>query len=80
LTTCTRIIITWEELEGVDPRELWRRPLSTTQAAEELGIAPYTIRRWIEAGKLPARRIGRNYQIPRAAVRMVSRQHLQCPD
>jgi len=71
MTLSREPIVTWDDLENVSPRELWRRPLSTTQAAEELGINPSTIRRWIESGIIPARRIGRNYQIPRQVIKMI---------
>ncbi len=32
--------------------------LSIRQAADEKGVHPHTIRRWIAAGILPARRVG----------------------
>lgn len=33
--------------------------LSVAQAAHQLGVSPSTIWRWVDAGKLPAYRIGR---------------------
>jgi|GEM_PF-2181214 len=66
MTICREPIVTWDDLEDVDPRELWRRPLSTTQVAEELGVSDRTVRRWVQNGWLPGRKLGRNYQIPRA--------------
>lgn len=35
-----------------------RKYLSINQAAEELGVNPFTIRRWIKSGKLAAIRMG----------------------
>lgn len=40
--------------------------LSITKAAKVADVAPGTIRAWIRAGRLPARRAGRVYRIGRA--------------
>ena len=40
--------------------------LSITKAANLADVAPGTIRAWIRAGRLPARRAGRVYRIGRA--------------
>ena len=39
--------------------------LSVKQVADALGVTPPTIRRYIEAGDIPAIRIGRQYKIDR---------------
>jgi len=51
-------------------RDYWRRPYSTTQVAELLGISHSTVIRLIETGELPARRtsLRGKWQIPRPAV------------
>ena len=54
------------------PVELYRRPLSTTQFAEHFGISRVTVVHWIEAGRIPASKLGgRNWKIPRAALMIV---------
>jgi len=65
MTICREPIVTWDDLEDVDPRELWRRPLSTTQVAKQLSVSERTVRRWVQSGYLPGRKMGRNFQIPR---------------
>lgn len=35
-----------------------------TEASELLGVHERTVRRWIVAGKLPSRRLGRTIRIP----------------
>ncbi len=42
--------------------------LSLPEAADALGIAEITARRWIKSGKLRASQPGRNYQVPESAV------------
>jgi excisionase family DNA binding protein len=37
--------------------------LSTTEAAHRHGVTPATVRRWAAAGKIPARRPGRDWLI-----------------
>lgn len=40
--------------------------LSVEEIAAEWGVTTQTVRNWIKAGELPARRIGRGYRIQRA--------------
>ena len=41
--------------------DIRRSPFSLKEAAEYLNVAEITIRRWIKAGKLNYKRIGRNF-------------------
>lgn len=59
-----------DELELKHP-DLWRRPMSTSQVAGEFEVHRSTVLCWIEEGKLPARRIGRSWRVPRVVVRLV---------
>ena len=46
-------------------------------ASMELGVCRRTVRRWLNAGKIPgARRIGRQWRLPRAYVDDLRRQAL----
>lgn len=51
-------------------RKYWQRTISTTQAANLLGVHRMTVLRMIQTGDLPARRIGHlgHWHIPRQAV------------
>lgn len=42
--------------------------ISTTEAAEALGVHPNTIKNMIDDGRLPAAKIGRNWKIARSEV------------
>ncbi len=37
--------------------------LSPEEAAERLGVAPYTVRKWCREGKLPCIKLGRLWRI-----------------
>lgn len=41
---------------------------STTEAAELLGISRIAVFKWIKAGKIEAKKVGRNFVIPRSAI------------
>jgi excisionase family DNA binding protein len=41
---------------------------STTEAAELLGISRIAVFKWIKAGKIEAKKVGRNFVIPRSAL------------
>ena len=43
-----------------------RKYMSISQAAEYVGVSPITIRRWIDAGKLPRYQIGRVVRVDAA--------------
>jgi excisionase family DNA binding protein len=45
--------------------------LTTKQAAERLGITPRRVQALIEAGRLPAQKFGRDYQIKEADLKLV---------
>jgi excisionase family DNA binding protein len=47
------------------------RMVSPAEAAEMLGVAERTVRRWIAAGRLPVVRVGRTVRIEAAALRAV---------
>src|SRR2546421_9324007 len=47
--------------------------LTTAQAAEDSGIAPYELRRYIREGRLSAHRMGRIYLIEPAELRRFAR-------
>ena len=59
-----------DELELKHP-DLWRRPMSTSQVADVFCVHRNTILTWAEDGRLPARRFGRNWRVPRLVVRMI---------
>lgn len=44
-------------------RRAGARELTTTQAAQELGVSTRTVRRWAAAGKIPARKNARGHWI-----------------
>ncbi len=48
--------------------DAWKRPLSTTQVAELLGVSRQTVHAWIVQGRIPAKRHGRNWKVPRELV------------
>jgi len=56
------------ELDGAD---LWKRPLPTARAAEILGVHRSTLHAWIVQGRIPARRFGRNWKVPRSVVERI---------
>ena len=41
---------------------------STSEAAKLLGVSRVTVFLWIEKGKIQAKKVGRNYIIPRTAL------------
>jgi excisionase family DNA binding protein len=45
--------------------------MTTTTASERLGVTPQRVRAMIQAGRLPARRIGRDYIINEADLELV---------
>ena len=45
-----------------------RKHLRVGKAAEELGLHPITIRRWIKTGKIQAVRVGIEARVPRAEI------------
>ncbi len=51
-----------DPLSPLDPG----RWVSTNDVAIALGFTPRTIRNWIEEGKIPGRKFGREYRIDRA--------------
>jgi len=40
------------------------RWMTTQEIAEEMGVSPSTIRRWLKDGRLQGRRIGRRWLVP----------------
>ena len=70
---CKWILAEWRQLWEQEPAVLYKRPLSTTQVAEALSVTDQTVRNLIKDGRLPARRIGRNYQVPRTALAALER-------
>jgi excisionase family DNA binding protein len=48
--------------------------LSTTEAAERLGLTVRAIQKMIEGGRLPARKVGRDYVIDPSALENVPKQ------
>jgi excisionase family DNA binding protein len=45
--------------------------LSATEAAERLGVTPNRVRALISAGRLPAQKVGRDYVIDPAHLKLV---------
>src|SRR5260370_3447633 len=45
-----------------------RKYLRVGKAAEELGLHPITIRRWIKTGKIQAVRVGIEARVPRSGI------------
>lgn len=70
---CKWILAEWRALWDLEPGVLYKRPMSTTQVAKELHMTDLTIRRWAKEGRFPARRIGRNYQIPRGVLQALDK-------
>ena len=56
----------FDALLGVEPTQ---RMLSVTEAAEQLGVSRQAILQRIDAGTLPATRVGRAWSIPESAIR-----------
>lgn len=56
-------------VQGPQPK-MWRAPqlLTVEDAAIRLSVSTKSIRRWIEAGELPAVRLGRAVRVEEAAV------------
>jgi len=53
------------------------RDLTDREAAVELGKHPRTIQRWCKAGALPgARKVGRSWRVPPAAIRAAQLDHV----
>jgi excisionase family DNA binding protein len=49
------------------------RIFTVDQAAEYLHVSPYTVRKWLRAGKIPGRKIGRMYRILEAELEAMLR-------
>jgi putative resolvase len=49
---------------GKEPAKLWR----VGKAAQELGLHPITVRRWIKAGRIETLRVGHERRIPRSEI------------
>jgi excisionase family DNA binding protein len=52
--------------------------LSTEEVAKLLNVHSNTVARWIKSGKLPSTKIGREYRIPREAIRRLRCQYWCC--
>lgn len=48
--------------------------LTTTEAADLMGITPRRVRALISAGRLPAKKVGRDWQIRRSDARTLERR------
>ncbi len=54
--------------------------ITVKEAAEAWGVAPRTVRSWIERGKLPeAQRIGRDWLVPSDAAKPSDRRYVKKP-
>src|SRR5439155_26684564 len=42
--------------------------LRVSRAAHELGLHPFTVRKWIKAGKIAAIRVGNEARVPRSEI------------
>jgi putative resolvase len=42
--------------------------LRVNRAAHELGLHPFTVRKWIKAGKIQAIRVGNEARVPRSEI------------
>ncbi len=47
--------------------------LTVSQAARQLGVNPSVVRWWVSQGHLPAEKAGRNWMIPKAALKKFER-------
>jgi excisionase family DNA binding protein len=54
---------------AVRPRA--ERPLTVSEAAEELGLSVYTVRAWIASRRLAHLRLGRAIRVPAEEVRRI---------
>jgi excisionase family DNA binding protein len=59
----------------VDRTPETERYLSTTEVARQLGFSEQTIRDWIDAKKLPAIKIQRNFRIKQSDVDRILESH-----
>ena len=59
-------LVDMERFRQMNPKNSWRRVVSTTVMARKLHISDQTVRRWCEAKRIPARRFGpgQHWQIP----------------
>ena len=55
--------------------DLRRSPFTVSEAAEYLEIAEITLRRWIKAGKIPGKRVGRNIVFDPDALKSFKRKN-----
>ena len=55
--------------------DIRRTPFTVKEAAEYIEIAEITLRRWIKAGKITYRRIGRNIVFDPDALKSFKRKH-----
>lgn len=53
--------------------------MTTAEAAERLGIAPTTVRRQIEQGRIAARKVGRDWHVTKGAVERYRAESLGRP-
>jgi excisionase family DNA binding protein len=54
----------WEIIMGKEPAKLLR----VGKAAQELGVHPVTVRRWVKAGRVQALWVGREMRLPRSEI------------
>lgn len=68
----SRVVSASERLDG-------RWFVSVAEVAEVLGVDPRTVRRAIEAGEVPAVRVGQRYRVPAAWLRERASETVQKP-
>src|SRR5258708_33577220 len=62
---------------GFDPLKADEpKVLRVRRAAHELGLHPFTVRKWIKAGKIQAIRVGNEARVPRTEIeRLAGKNH-----
>jgi excisionase family DNA binding protein len=59
----------WHLLRIPPPPSVMTKPfLTLAEAARELRISRFTLKAWVERGRVPARRVGNRYQLSRETV------------
>ena len=53
--------------------------LSTTEAAQILGVHPVAVGQMLQRGRLPGRKVARNWIIPKAALLEFARDYVKGP-
>jgi excisionase family DNA binding protein len=56
--------------------EIAKKPFTLKEAAEYLGVASVTLRRWVKAGRVSASKIGRAYTFDVGVLKKLRKDHI----